>query len=71
MGFKMKGYSPFTKTESPEKANEIKRFISDNMNKMTDQQLMKNVKSMSDGKTEYNWNPETGQVKSHDNIKGK
>ena len=65
MAFKMKGYSAFTKTDSPEKANEIKSFIKNNMNKMSDVELMKKVNSMSDGKTEYNWNPETGEVESH------
>ena len=39
----MRGYSPFTKTDSPEKANEIKNFIKNNMNKMSDKELMKKV----------------------------
>ena len=65
----MKGFSPFTKTDSPEKANEIKNFIKNNMNKMSDKELMKKVNSMSDGKTEYNWNPKTGEVESHNKNK--
>ena len=65
MGYKQKGFSPFTKMDPPEKANEIKNFIKDNMNKLSDKELMKKVNSMSDGKTEYNWNPETGEVQSH------
>ena len=68
----MKGYSPFTKTDSPEKASEIKSFIKNNMNKLSDKELMKKVNSMSDGKTEYNWNKETGAVESHSvDSKGK
>ena len=65
----MKGFSPFTKTDSPEKANKIKSFIKNNMNKMSDKELMKKVNSMSDGKTEYNWNPKTGEVESHEKKK--
>ena len=65
----MRGYSPFTKTDSPEKANKIKSFIKNNMNKMSDKELMKKVNSMSDGKTEYNWNPKTGEVESHNKNK--
>ena len=65
MAFKMQGYSPYTKTDSPEKASEIKSFIKNNMDKMSDSDLMKKVNSMSDGKTEYNWNPKTGKVESH------
>ena len=65
----MKGFSPFTKTDSPEKANKIKSFIKNNMNKMSDKELMKKVNSMSDGKTEYNWNPKTGEVESHNKNK--
>tara|TARA_R100001463_G_scaffold2322_1_gene9912 strand:+ start:945 stop:1154 length:210 start_codon:yes stop_codon:yes gene_type:complete len=65
MAFKLKGYSAFTKTDSPKRESEIKNFIKDNMNKMSDSELMKKVNSMSDGKTEYNWNPKTGEVQSH------
>ena len=65
----MEGFSPFTKTDSPEKANKIKSFIKNNMNKMSDKELMKKVNSMSDGKTEYNWNPKTGEVESHNKNK--
>jgi len=57
--------SPYTKTDSPEKASKIKSFIKNNMDKMSDSDLMKKVNSMSDGKTEYNWNPKTGKVESH------
>ena len=66
MAFKMKGYSPFTKTDSPEKTKEIKNFIKDNMKTMSDKELMRKVNSMSDGETMYNWNPKTGEVESRD-----
>ena len=65
MAFKMRGYSAFTKTDSPEKAGGIMSFIKNNMNKMSDKDLMKKVNSMSDGKTEYNWDKKTGAVESH------
>ena len=71
MAFKMRGYSPFTKTDSPEKASEIKSFIENNMNKMSNKDLIKKIKSMSDGETEYNWNTETGAVESHEIKKEK
>ena len=67
----MRGYSPFTKTDSPEKASEIKSFIENNMNKMSNKDLIKKIKSMSDGETEYNWNTETGAVESHEIKKEK
>ena len=57
--------SPFSKTDSPEKEKEIKNFIKNNMNNMSDNELMKKVNSMSDGETEYNWNKKTGKVESH------
>ena len=65
MAFKMRGFSAFTKMDPPEKANEIKSFIKNNMNKLSDKELMKKVNSMSDGKTEYNWDLKTGKVESH------
>ena len=64
--FKQKKKSPMKMTDSPEKVSEIKSFIKNNMNKMTDKELMKKINSMSDGKTEYNWNPKTGEVESYD-----
>ena len=65
MAFKMRGFSGFTKTDPPKKEKEIKEFIKNNMGNMSDKDLMKKINSMSDGKTEYNWNPETGAVESH------
>ena len=73
MTFKMRGYSPFTKTDSPEKENKIKNYIKNNMKsfsdedeqKKHDQKLMSQVNSMSDGETIYEWNEKTGEVKSY------
>ena len=41
------------------------------MNKMSNKDLIKKIKSMSDGETEYNWNTETGAVESHEIKKEK
>ena len=35
------------------------------MNKMSDVDLMKKIRKMSDNKTEYNWNNKSGKVESH------
>tara|TARA_R100000900_G_scaffold16520_1_gene14293 strand:+ start:255 stop:512 length:258 start_codon:yes stop_codon:yes gene_type:complete len=75
MAFKMKG-SPFPKMDDKKKQAEIKKFIKDNMYKMSDAELMRALRKKGDGKTEYNWNTKTGEVESHDkqgkyNIKGK
>ena len=64
-GKEKKKKSPFDKTDSPEKEKEIKNFIKNNMNNMSDNELMKKVNSMSDGETEYNWDKKTGKVESH------
>jgi len=69
MAFKMKGFSPFLKLDDEEKKKEIKNFIRENMNKMSDAELMKAVRSKSDNETEYNWNTETGEVEAHDKPK--
>jgi len=52
-------------TDPPETQAKIKKFIKQNMANMTDKELVKKVRSMSDNKTEYNWNTKTGQVESH------
>jgi len=65
MAFKMKGFSPFAKLDDEKTQGEIKKFIKDNMDKMTDKELMVAVNKKSDGETEYNWNTETGEVESH------
>ena len=73
MAFKMRGFNPgkgtgmsssFTKKDPPNKQVEIKNYIKNNMDKMSDKELMKKINSMSDGKTTYNWNPKTGEVES-------
>jgi hypothetical protein len=69
MAFKMKGFSPFLKLDDEKKKKEIKNFIRENMNKMSDAELMKAVRSKSDNETEYNWNTETGEVEAHDKPK--
>jgi len=69
MAFKLKGYSAFAKLDAPEKQNKIKSFIKNNMNKMSDSELMSNIHDMSDGKTEYTWNPKTGKVNSYNKTK--
>ena len=66
MAYKQAGWSPFTKLDDEKKKKEIKTFIEDNMDKMSDVELMKVVREKSDNKTEYNWNTETGEVESHD-----
>ena len=62
MAFKMNGYSAFTKVDPPKKQKEIKEFIKNNMDNMSDKELMKKINSMSDGSIEYNWDPKTGRV---------
>lgn len=69
MAFKMNGYSAFTKADPPSKQVEIKKYIKNNMDKMSDEELMKKIKLMSDGKTEYNWDLKTGKVESHTGLK--
>ena len=69
MGFKMKGYSAFTKTDPPERQKKIKSFIKNNMNKMSDSKLASKIHDMTDGKTEYVWNPKTGKVNSYSKTK--
>ena len=66
MAYKQKGWSPFTKMDDENKKKEITSFIKENMDKMSDAELMKAVRSKSDNKTEYNWNTETGEVEAHD-----
>ena len=61
----MKG-SPFPKMDDKNKQKEIKTFIKNNMDKMSNAELMKAVNEKSDGKTEYNWNIDTGEVEAHD-----
>ena len=66
MAYKQKGWSPFTRLDDKNTQVKIKKFISENMNKMSDVDLMKKVRKMSDNKTEYNWNSKTGEVEAHD-----
>jgi hypothetical protein len=66
MAYKQARWSPFTKLDDEKKKKEIKTFIKDNMDKMSDVELMKAVREKSDNKTEYNWNTETGEVESYD-----
>ena len=66
MAYKQKGWSPFKLVDDKNKQKEIKTYIKKNMNKMSDAELMKAVRSKSDNKTEYNWNTKTGEVESHD-----
>ena len=66
MAYKQKGWSPFAEMDDKNKQKEIKSFIKENMDKMSDAELMKAVRSKSDNKTEYNWNTETKKVESHD-----
>jgi len=66
MAYKQKGWSPFTKMDDENKKKEITSFIKKNMDKMSDAELAKAIRSKSDNKTEYNWNTETGEVESHD-----
>jgi len=61
----MKGFSPFTLVDDKNTQEKIKTFIRDNMDNMSDKELMVAVSKKSDGKTEYNWNTETGEVESH------
>ncbi len=57
--------SPAKKLDNKAKQKEIKSFIKSNMNKMSDVDLMKKIRKMSDNKTEYNWNNKSGKVESH------
>tara|TARA_R100000951_G_scaffold103855_1_gene96726 strand:- start:490 stop:693 length:204 start_codon:yes stop_codon:yes gene_type:complete len=66
MAYKQKGWSPFTKMDDENKKKEIKSFIKENMDKMSDAELMEAVRSKSDNKTEYNWNAKTKEVEAHD-----
>tara|TARA_R110000824_G_scaffold228714_1_gene416486 strand:- start:279 stop:482 length:204 start_codon:yes stop_codon:yes gene_type:complete len=66
MAYKQKSWSPFTKMDDENKKKEITSFIKENMDTMSDAELMKAVRSKSDNKTEYNWNTETKKVESHD-----
>ena len=63
-----KGYTPYKADagDPPNEQKKIKMFIKRNMSSMSDKELMKKVNSMSDGKTEYNWNKNTGKVESHE-----
>tara|TARA_R100000544_G_C2164899_1_gene29431 strand:- start:198 stop:446 length:249 start_codon:yes stop_codon:yes gene_type:complete len=61
--------NPFKKIDNESKQKEIKSFIKSNMNKMSDVDLMKKIRKMSDNKTEYNWNNKSGKVESHP-VKG-
>ena len=66
MAFKMSGFSAFTKADSPETqkniAHRIKQLIENGeSNKVID----KEIKKLSDGDHEYEYNRETGQVKVH------
>ena len=65
MTFKMNSWSAFTKLDDKVTQEKIKTYIKNNMGNMSDAELMKKINSMSDGKTEYNWNLETGEVESH------
>ena len=66
MVFKQEKWSPFTMVDDQKTKNEIKSFIKENMDKMSDSELMTKVNEMSDGETEYNWNTETREVETHD-----
>ena len=66
MAFKQRGWSPFTKMDDEKKKKEITSFIKENMDKMSDAELMEAVRSKSDNKTEYNWNTKTKEVEAHD-----
>ena len=61
----MKGWSPLKIVDDKKKQKEIKTFIKENMNKMSDTDLAEAVRKKSDNKTEYNWNTKTGEVESH------
>ena len=65
----MRGFSSFLKLDDEEKKREIKKFIKDNMDKMTDEELATAVRKKSDNETEYNWNTETKEVEAHDKPK--
>ena len=84
MAFKMSGWSPFkketpiegskhdkggVKVDSEKEKELITQHIKDNMHVYSDAEMMKQVNSMSDGNTEYNWNTETGEVESHEKKK--
>ena len=66
MAYKQGGWSPFTKIDDENKKKEITGFIKENMDKMSDTELMEAVRSKSDNKTEYNWNTKTKEVEAHD-----
>ncbi len=66
MAYKQAGWSPFTKLDDKARKKEIKTFIKNNMDKMSDAEMMKAVRSKSDNKTEYNWNVKTKEVEAHD-----
>ena len=74
MAYKQKGWSPFTKLDDEKKKKEITTYIKNNMKSFSDADKQKEhdtnlaitVRGMSDGKTEYNWNTETGEVEAHD-----
>ena len=66
MAYTQKGWSPFTKMDDENKKKEITSFIKKNMDKMSDAELMKAVRSKSDNKTEYNWNTKTKEVEARD-----
>jgi|TARA_R100000963_G_C4583083_1_gene63261 NADPH:quinone reductase-like Zn-dependent oxidoreductase len=66
MAFKMSGFSAFTKVDPPETqkniAHRIRQLIENGeSNKVID----KEIKKLSDGDHEYEYNRETGQVKVH------
>ena len=61
--------NPFKKMDDKNTQKEIKNFIRQNMDKMSDAELMEAVRSKSDNKTEYNWNAKTKEVESHP-VKG-
>ena len=66
MAFKMKGFSPFTKTDPPETQRNIAFRIRQLVkNEESDKVIKKEIKKMSDGKHKYEYNRETGQVKIH------
>ena len=59
--------SPVRSTDPPETQKKITSYIKGNMNKMSDDDLMKGIGNFNpDGKTEYNWNKKTGEVEAHD-----
>ena len=67
--FKVVSHDPDAISQLEEKKKEIKKFIKDNMDKMTDSELAAAVRKKSDNETEYNWNTETKEVEAHDKPK--